>query len=336
MKRNFILTSLFFLLCSCAHHPRNLYQGHYHTQIHQFLQNENYLEVEPNYAILDSIIDEAKAKITLKKQYLRQDITKIFNTIDEILLGRKYLYDRNLPFMYLALNPIKMSPQILKEQIRRPTEHIAKEAMAKGEMVYTANCKSYSYFYLAIAEALDLPIVPVITPPLKTENQDAHMFVRWLYSDKDYFNWETTAAAFISDQQLLSKIRPGYYNQLTELTKEDWMVLELENISINLLSKQEFYTLDSFFDEQDKKILEKSPFLLLMKELASVEGDLRWATEMVETYVKENPPKTLKDYKMQIVLLIAVRRNENAAELLNTALGLDPEDIQLLDIKQKI
>ncbi len=53
------------------------------------------------------------------------------------------------------------------------------------------NCDGYSAIYLAVGEALDLPIQMVRAP--------AHTFIRWYVDDDEYINWETTKAVEKTD-----------------------------------------------------------------------------------------------------------------------------------------
>ncbi len=54
------------------------------------------------------------------------------------------------------------------------------------------NCDCYSALYLAIGEALNLPLKMVRAP--------AHTFVRWQLNDDDYINWETTIGSQKDDE----------------------------------------------------------------------------------------------------------------------------------------
>ena len=46
------------------------------------------------------------------------------------------------------------------------------------------DCAMYVYFYLGVAERLDLPLVAIAMP--------GHLSLRWRYSDGSHFNWEAT------------------------------------------------------------------------------------------------------------------------------------------------
>ena len=66
-----------------------MYRPKYDTIAHKAIKIE--LEVKkkdfvPNYELLDSIIDEAKANIKVKSSYSEEEATQILQTIDAILL----------------------------------------------------------------------------------------------------------------------------------------------------------------------------------------------------------------------------------------------------------
>ena len=66
-----------------------LYRPKYDTVAHKAIKIE--LEVKkkdfvPNYELLDSIIDVAKANIKVKSSYSEEEATQILKTIDAILL----------------------------------------------------------------------------------------------------------------------------------------------------------------------------------------------------------------------------------------------------------
>jgi tetratricopeptide (TPR) repeat protein len=59
--------------------------------------------------------------------------------------------------------------------------------LSEGLKLKELNCDCYSAIYLALGEALDLPLRMVRAP--------AHTFVRWQLDDRTYIDWETTIGA---------------------------------------------------------------------------------------------------------------------------------------------
>ncbi|MBI2136362.1 tetratricopeptide repeat protein [Candidatus Woesearchaeota archaeon] len=117
------------------------------------LEREDNLGVtDEDYQLLDKILDTAKARITVKQTYSKNDAYKILTTIADIIdeFGFEGVVNSD------------------------PLNHTLKTKKI--------DCNEYTLLYLAIAEHLDIP--------LKGVNAPQHIFVRFVLSDNDYLNWE--------------------------------------------------------------------------------------------------------------------------------------------------
>ncbi|MDJ0761953.1 MAG: tetratricopeptide repeat protein [Myxococcota bacterium] len=132
----------------------------YNTVAHQILDIEqehieNILAAK-NYQILDSIIDAA------------------FDVFQDIDTQGKTTKD----------NARLVLHQIHALLLELGFEYEEKQLICFGLRTKRINCDGFSALYLAVGEALDLPIQMVRAP--------VHTFVRWQMSEDDYVNWETT------------------------------------------------------------------------------------------------------------------------------------------------
>ena len=136
----------------------------YDTITHKLIESEKELplfdEDTSVYGTLDAFIDIAKERIPVKKEYSRDDVLEILSTIDGILQELKIPYQFTI---YLHDG--------LEQRI--------------------GDCDIFSYLYLAVGDALDLPIYAVLIPE--------HMFVRWELDNGSHINWETTQGKELPD-----------------------------------------------------------------------------------------------------------------------------------------
>ncbi len=202
------------------------YVPKYHTIAHTAIDLE--LEVKnknfvPNYELLDSIIDEAKADIQTKSSYSAPEAVNILRTVDGILLRRRFLYWEQVIFCE-ALVPRTITQTILKDLDPRKCRfhpHV-------GENVYFSNCLTTCLLYAAIGESLGLPIGEAEAPE--------HIFVRWYLADSSHVNWETTSGRAETDasyaaQRKISQtaMRNGVY--LADLSQDQVLASVLGNLS---------------------------------------------------------------------------------------------------------
>lgn len=142
----------------------NAYTPKYGTTGHQILDLEKEFGADASdYATLDSLIDKAKTRIITKEKYSKEDAVKILRTIDQILD---------------------------EEGFRAEVEQLLFNGALKSKI---RDCSASTYIYLGIAEAINLP--------LAAANAPGHLFVRWLFEDGQYINWETMVGEERSDGQ---------------------------------------------------------------------------------------------------------------------------------------
>ena len=134
---------------------------------------ENNLGVtNEDYQLLDKILDTAKARITVKDKYSRDDAHQILNSIADIIDEFGFEGVENLDPLNYTLKTKKI------------------------------DCLEYMLLYLAIAEHLGTP--------LKGVNLPDHVFVRFVLSDNDYLNWECPNREELSNEYYIKllKIHP--------------------------------------------------------------------------------------------------------------------------------
>jgi len=202
------------------------YLPKYHTIAHLAIdleldvKNKNFV---PNYELLDSIIDEAKAKIQTKPSYSAPEAVNILRTIDGILQQRRFLYWEEVLFCE-ALVPRTITPAMLNHLDPRKCRfhpHV-------GESVYFSNCLTTCLFYAAIGEALGLPLGEAEAP--------AHIFVRWYLADGSHVNWESTSGRAETDASYAvnrkisqTALQNGVY--LADLAQDQVLAGVLSNLS---------------------------------------------------------------------------------------------------------
>jgi tetratricopeptide (TPR) repeat protein len=170
------------------------YKPRYDTIAHKALKIE--LEVKsqdyaPNYELLDSIIDEAKAKIKVKSSYSEKEATEVLKIIDDILLQRRFMaVDQGL--LCDALVPQKVTSTMISSIDPKAVRF----KLRVGETVNFAHDFSNVLIYVAIGEVLGLPIRGVSVPN--------HAFVRWCMTDTTHVNWDTTGGAVKPDSEYVA------------------------------------------------------------------------------------------------------------------------------------
>ena len=173
-----------------------LISGH-QTIGHQILDLEAELGANDSHReTLDSLIEEARARIIVKDSYTKEESLGILRTIDNIL----------------------------RENYRIEVDSSA-QLLSLGLQKKVLDCDNASFIYLSIADALRLPIVAVSAPE--------HLFVRFIL-DGNSFNWETTIAKELSDSDYINwlKISPLSINNgayLRDLTRQETMATAYYN-----------------------------------------------------------------------------------------------------------
>ncbi len=189
---NFIVSIIFLTQPSCAVNKKK-YSPKYRTIAHKILALETEVSgTEPNYRLLDLLIDEAKRKIKPSHEYTKEDAIQVLQTIDDILVKNNFIY-RETDLLFDALMPRSLDTMGFSDLTRAK---VKERALARqGEQFYSSCCETDVIIYLGIGEALGLPIYAVDIPD--------HTFVRWYLKDGAYINWEATGAFMPTDKSIV-------------------------------------------------------------------------------------------------------------------------------------
>jgi tetratricopeptide (TPR) repeat protein len=169
----------------------------FQTIAHEMLRVEaESLSRVPDYAVLETLLREARRGIPAAPPFDRADALDILNQIAALLhahhvrIGDAMLLSHTLTAQTNATPPI-----------------------------YIGDCDTLSFLYLAIGEVLGLPLRLVSLPE--------HVFVRWEFEDGGYLNWETTANAVWTDADYLD-----WHNRVhaLSLAQEDFHVVARDEL----------------------------------------------------------------------------------------------------------
>lgn len=218
-----------------------IYRPKYDTIAHKVIKieleakGENYA---PNYELLDSIINEAKARIKVKEPYSEGSVIEVFQIIDAIL-ARKRFIPAAQGLMVDAIVPRKITREIMgaidpKTLRFRPR---------LGEKVYFAQPLATCLIYASIGEALGLPIQVALVP--------GRSYIRWDVSDSSHVNWEPAIGAVKSDNELVARnditlaaFQNGLY--LFPLSQDAMLACALTNLARVWMG--EWYGLENAYD----------------------------------------------------------------------------------------
>lgn len=167
------------------------YRRKYDTLAHRLLDDERPTgRVRPQmYAILDAIIDQARASLPPYPAHPSPEESvaygeKALPEIDCILLADGFAWrnkDVRLLSDMLTLTHVADIQEILSHDAARDD----RLAMRAARNYYIADCDTGALIYIAVAEAMHLPLALVPLPE--------HVFVRWTADAKHRFDYETTA-----------------------------------------------------------------------------------------------------------------------------------------------
>ena len=161
---------------------------------------------QAKYALLDSIIDDAKKRIvynaTLQDPQAQRDQAElILATIDQVLTDHNILYppgDYDVTSLRAGLTPQHYDKDALARILRVPINKRRRDhARAHAtEPFYILDCDISSFVYIGVADAIGLDLHLVDLPD--------HMFVRWELEDGSHLNWDTNDAQEVTDKELAS------------------------------------------------------------------------------------------------------------------------------------
>ncbi|MCU0846077.1 MAG: hypothetical protein MUC76_14265 [Spirochaetes bacterium] len=203
--KQFLIAALVCVLVSAARAPLPVhaqYRGEPRTIAHDFLDIEKDLGAarDQNSAV-NALIVRAAAEIRPRESHTTEQAIAVLQAIDSILAGEGYTFGKNL-------------------------------LLGRGLETKTVDCDNYCALYIAIAEVIRIPIVPVYAPN--------HSFVRFYFDDGTYLNWETTRAVVRPDSYYVKtlkipeeSIRAGVY--MKTLSRQEFIAVEHNNIGAYLM-----------------------------------------------------------------------------------------------------
>ncbi len=191
------------------------YKGAPKTIAHDFLDIEKGLGVVGDqYPALNALIAKATAKIAVQKSYTTEQAIGILHSIDSLLRGEGYTFGKNL-------------------------------LLGRGLERKTIDCDNYCALYIAIAEVLMVPIVPVYAPN--------HSFIRFCFDDGSYVNWETTQGESRPDSYYVKElgipeasILAGVY--MKTLSRKEFIAVEYNNVGAYLMTDGKYAAALPYFN----------------------------------------------------------------------------------------
>jgi tetratricopeptide (TPR) repeat protein len=183
------------------------YTGEPRTIAHDFLDLEKEFGAgNKHYSVIERLINKAIAVITIKKNYSTEEAVQTMAAIDTILREEGFIFKNNL-------------------------------LLSKGIDQKIIDCDNYCAIYIAIAEVLSIPILPVYAPN--------HSFIRFIFNDGTYINWEPTQGVVQPDAYYIKtlavpdvSIKQGVY--MKNLLRQEFTAVEYNNIGAYLLSGQRY------------------------------------------------------------------------------------------------
>lgn len=178
------------------------YNGNPKTIAHEFLDLEkDFGAGAAEYSALNSLINKALVRVSLKKNSSTEDAVRTLLQIDALLKDEGFVFRQN----YLLSTGIKTK---------------------------SIDCDNYCALYIAIAEVMKIPVVPVYAPN--------HSFLRFYFDDGSYLNWEPTQAMPQPDSYYMQQlnISAGSVNKgvyLRTLTRQEFFAVQYNNIGSHLL-----------------------------------------------------------------------------------------------------
>ncbi len=173
------------------------YRPKYNTLAHQAVAAELELKAKdylPHYEELDAIIDEAKAKITPQETYLEHDALKVLQTIDGILLRKRFISVVQV-LTCDTLAPRTMNAELLANIDPRQLRFRPRE----GETFHLTTPLTDTLIYASIGQVLGLPIEVALTP--------GSAYVKWRLPNSTYINWDTSIGLVRMDVEFASRFR---------------------------------------------------------------------------------------------------------------------------------
>jgi tetratricopeptide (TPR) repeat protein len=185
----------------------NRYTGEPRTIAHDFIELEkNFGSSAADLAAINDLINKASGRISFRKNSSTEDAVNTLLQIDALLKEEGFVYKQN----YL---------------------------LSTGIREKTIDCDNYCALYIAIAEVIKIPLVPVYAP--------GHSFIRFYFDDGSYLNWEPIKAVPQPDAWYIKhlnisaeSIKKGVY--LKTLTRKEFLAVEYNSIGSHLLINRRY------------------------------------------------------------------------------------------------
>jgi len=184
-----------------------IYKGQPRTIAHDFLDLEKDLYPgTEQYAAINTLINKALTVVNFKQNSTTEEAVKTLAQIDALLGNEGFVYKQN----YL---------------------------LGMGIQSKRLDCDNYCVLYIAIAEVMNIPIVPVYAPN--------HSFLRFYFDDGSYLNWEPTQGRPQPDSYYMETLRineksiqKGVY--MKTLTRKEFLAVEYNNMGAHLMTQKKF------------------------------------------------------------------------------------------------
>lgn len=183
------------------------YTGEPKTIAHDLLEMEKEFGAgAEEKAAVEGLINKAIPRIAVRKSYSTEEAVDVLSGIGALLREEGFVFRNNF---------------LLGEGLKKKR----------------IDCDNYCALYIAVAEVLRLPIIPVYAPN--------HSFLRFCFDDGSYINWETTQGRVQTDSYYIKElripeasIRAGVY--MKELTRREFHGVGFNNIGSHLMSARRF------------------------------------------------------------------------------------------------
>ena len=196
MKVIIMVTALLISMISTAKDKR--YKWQYKTLTHELLQIEEltypdtdafHKQFDESYLAIDKLITACKKDIGTEIPNDSIGVLQLLKTIDLNLVKNNF---------YICVQILRLSEGlILKPEGTYKCTYCDFLQPLRGnyfdhtKLAYHIDCDLGSFLYISVAEALNLPLKFV-----ETKN---HNFVRWVFNDGKYLNWDVNVGSDFTD-----------------------------------------------------------------------------------------------------------------------------------------
>lgn len=268
------------------------YNGNPKTIAHEFLDLEkDFGSGAGEYSVINKLINKALTRVSVRLNSTTEDAVRTLLQIDALLKEEGFVFKQN----YLLGTGIKNK---------------------------TIDCDNYCTLYIAIAEVMKIPVVPVYAPN--------HSFIRFYFDDGSYLNWEPTQAMPHPDSWYIQQlnisgesINKGVY--LKTLTRQEFFAVQYNNIGSHLLvgrkyseALQYFNAAVKFYPAFSSAWHNRGTSYYAMKHNKEALADLQKANEFDPN--RASTHNTLGD------IYLDNKEYEKAASEFNTSIKLNPSD----------